>query len=126
MVKTTDEERLKILHSPFDIETHRETFVNYLEVVIDQDGMVHYAVPSHQMYMLDRLVEKWGITRRQVSDRCPEDRYFDFDCWLMEESGVMLVWTDFYKTVGMNEKQYHTMKRLSESGLFKGTIREAF
>lgn len=31
-----------ILHSPFDIETHKSEFVDYLEVCIDRDGVIHY------------------------------------------------------------------------------------
>ena len=30
----------KVLHSPFDIETHKNTFVSYLEVVISPEGTV--------------------------------------------------------------------------------------
>lgn len=126
MDKLTDKERMRILRSPFSIEVHQKSFYNYLEVVIDKSGKVHYAVPSHQMFMLDKLSDEWNMTRREVSDRCPSDRYFDFDCWLMEESGVMLVWTDFYKTIGMTKEQHDTMTRLKEAGLFKGSIREVF
>lgn len=37
------------LYSKFDIDKHAETFINYLEVIIDENGVVHYAVPSHQI-----------------------------------------------------------------------------
>lgn len=40
-------EQQRVLRSPFDIETHKATFVNYLEVCIDEGGTPHYAVPSH-------------------------------------------------------------------------------
>ena len=36
------------LYCPFDIEKHKKTFINYLEVVILEDGTIEYAVPSHQ------------------------------------------------------------------------------
>ncbi|GAB6761703.1 hypothetical protein [Bacillus cereus] len=36
------------LRGPFDIETHKKCFVDYLEVVIDEEGTVMYATPSHQ------------------------------------------------------------------------------
>ena len=29
----------------FDYETHRKNFINYLEVIINKDGTVEYAVP---------------------------------------------------------------------------------
>lgn len=49
----TIERQQEVLHSPFDIETHKQTFVSYLEVVISPEGTVEYAVPSHS----DKLVE---------------------------------------------------------------------
>lgn len=36
------------LHSDFDIEQHKKIFIHYLEVVIDENGKIMYAVPSHQ------------------------------------------------------------------------------
>ena len=33
------------VYSPFDIKKHQETFINYLEVLILEDGTVDYAVP---------------------------------------------------------------------------------
>ena len=39
------DEQQRVLHSPFYVETHKKTFKNYLEVMIDEDGIVHYAVP---------------------------------------------------------------------------------
>lgn len=36
------------VYSEFDIEHHKKTFIHYLEVVIDGNGKIMYAVPSHQ------------------------------------------------------------------------------
>lgn len=46
----------EILQAPFDIETHKKTFIDYLEVIIRPDGTVEYAVPSH-MYKLMSVYE---------------------------------------------------------------------
>lgn len=35
------------LYSQFDVSKHKQTYTNYLEVIIDSDGNVMYAVPSH-------------------------------------------------------------------------------
>ena len=35
------------LNSEFDIEQHKQTFINYLEILIEANGHVVYAVPSH-------------------------------------------------------------------------------
>ena len=42
-MKSQDE----ILHSPFDMKTHKENFINYLEVIILENGTIEYAIPSH-------------------------------------------------------------------------------
>lgn len=39
----------EVLNSPFQINLHKSTFTNYLEVIIHLDGKIVYAVPSHQM-----------------------------------------------------------------------------
>ena len=36
------------IYCAFDLEKHKQTYVQYLEVVILEDGTVEYAVPSHQ------------------------------------------------------------------------------
>ena len=41
----------------FDYKTHRENFTNYLEVIIFKDGHIEYAVPSHQMKLIEILDE---------------------------------------------------------------------
>ena len=32
-------EQQRVLNSPFDIETHKRTFINYLEIIIDSEGV---------------------------------------------------------------------------------------
>lgn len=34
------------IYCAFDLEKHKQTYVQYLEVVILEDGTVEYAVPS--------------------------------------------------------------------------------
>ena len=45
------------LQSEFDAEKHKEKYVNYLEVVIDENGTVMYAVPSHQEKVIEIACE---------------------------------------------------------------------
>lgn len=40
------------LYCKFDIQKHKETYKNYLEVIIDEEGSIHYAVPSHQEFLI--------------------------------------------------------------------------
>lgn len=37
------------VYSKFDIDKHSENFIDYLEVIIDPSGVIHYAVPSRTM-----------------------------------------------------------------------------
>lgn len=106
--KTEDE----ILHEPFDIETHKRTFVNYLELVIDKDGKAMYAIPSHQQVVLSILHEK-GFT--------DDDLYQHPTIDLALLANVVLVW-DKYKEGIPNKKQKETMRALRDAGLYTGEI----
>ena len=47
----------KVLHSSFNVKTHKETFINYLEAIINPNGIIEYAVPSH----MEKVYEKYII-----------------------------------------------------------------
>ena len=51
----------EILHSPFDMKTHKENFINYLEVVILENGTIEYAIPSHIKKLEEICCKKLGI-----------------------------------------------------------------
>lgn len=51
------EEMQKILHSPFDLKIYKSKFIDYFEVCIDRTGTVHYAVPSHQEWLVQKLAK---------------------------------------------------------------------
>lgn len=80
----------EVLHGPFDLETHKATFTNYLEVVIAPDGTIIYAVPSHQK-VLERIYQ--ATFGRDANDACPRERWFDMLDWLMEETGYICAYT---------------------------------
>ena len=71
------------VYSEFDLQQHKEHFVNDLEVMIDSDGAVHYAVPSHQEYAIAEACRKLGVTRQELSDMTPKEYYFDWLTWLL-------------------------------------------
>lgn len=110
----------EVLRSPFDIETHRETFVSYLEVCIDREGTVHYAVPSHQTWLLRRYMEQEGFaTEDDAWQAVPE--YADVLSALVEETGCVPVWRTFY--VGEpNKRQMAALRRLKIAGLYEGRL----
>lgn len=109
------------LRSEFDIEKHKETFVNYLEVLIEPNGHVRYAVPSHQELAIRLACKAKGWTRKKLSDMCPKEYYCDFLTWLLGLTGCVAVWNSMYMG-NLNEQQSETLKRLSEAGIYKGTF----
>lgn len=115
-------EQQQVLHSPFNIETHKRTFINYLEVVILEDRTIEYAVPSHQEKLIRICLNKLDITRDELYEMCPLfEFYFDFNIWLSQMSGAIAVWNDRYEGIA-NTEQKKILKRLKMHGLYVGTI----
>ncbi len=111
------------LYSEFDADKHAEKYVHYLEALITADGKVMYAVPSHQELAIKLACEKYGISRDELSKRCPPEYYLDFTVWLLMQTGSIAVWTTFY--IGnANKKQVETLKMLTAKGIYKGAVNE--
>ncbi len=106
------------VYSEFDIEQHKKTFINYLEVVILPDGTIKYAVPSHQEFLINYICEKWGITREKFKTLIPDQYKFSFIDWLLTVSGCVCVWTSFYKGE-CNFEQSKRVEDLKDAGLLK-------
>ena len=68
----------QILHSPFNIETHKKTFINYLEVVILENGIIEYAIPSHQEKLISICCKQLNIDRNELAKMCPQEYYFHY------------------------------------------------
>lgn len=110
-----------VLRSPFNVEVHKETFINYLEVVILEDGSIEYAVPSHQLKVTDIIAAQRNITRKDVFDICPPEYYLDFNFWLCKEAKAIMVWNRFF--IGKpNNAQIQTLLMLMEEKLYHGGI----
>lgn len=102
---------LPVLRSPFDVETHKATFTNYLEVVIAPSGAIVYAHPSH-VDVMARMANLRGIG----SDDCPRDRWLDYDGWLREVTGCVCVWNEGYLGEP-NDRQEESIRMLVREGL---------
>ncbi len=109
------------LNCEFDIEQHKIHYVNYLEVIITENGVIKYAVPSHQEKLVSELCHKYNCTRAETLLRCPRDMYFDFMRWLTDETGCIAVWNEFYYGKA-NELQKRTLLKLKQEGLYSGPI----
>lgn len=112
----------EVLHNPFSIETHAKTFVDYLEVVILEDGTVEYAVPSHMEKLLQLSMLKAGVSDREsfINSYCVDHGISVMED-LLEFTGCISVWTNAY--IGKpNFKQRNMLELLKRHGLFKGQI----
>lgn len=110
------------VYSDFDIKQHKKTFIHYLEVVIDKDGKIMYAVPSHQEKLIFIVCEKLNITREELKDTCPQEYYCDFVNWLCKISGACAVWENFIQSDKLTDKQIKTLHMLKNNGLYLGKI----
>ena len=111
-------EQQKVLNSPFDLETHKKTFIAYLEVIIDSEGNVMYAVPSHQQAMIRIATEKLNVTKERLFEM-----YVSSGCdtieWLSGITGCISVWFGNY--VGEpNEKQLNVLRKFRDEGIYVG------
>lgn len=110
----------KILRSPFNIDTHKKTFINYLEVIINEEGTIMYAVPSHQEKLIGIACNKFEITREELYEKCPREYYADLMTWLCNITGCISVWNEF-KIGNPNNKQQKAIHDLFKHGLYRGS-----
>jgi hypothetical protein len=102
----------KILHSPFDINTHIKHFVNYFEVCILPDGTVEYAVPSHTEYVIKKYMEKHKCTREDIYAK-----YFNmYD--IAKDLNIVLCWSEtVYYEFKLTQEQFNVLTILKKYGL---------
>lgn len=112
------------LYSEFDIEKHKKTFQHYLEVIIDPDGKVMYAVPSHQYKLMDIACRKFDVDRKGLDNMCPHEYWCDFMRWLCNITGCIAVWEHGIEHDGVNHSQVAMLRRLKMAGLYLGKIPE--
>ena len=117
-----------LLQHPYDhpfisVEDHVEVkkHINYLEVVIDEDGKIYYAIPSHQQALTKIACQKLNVTEQELADMCPGEYYANYNVWLSMQAKCTCVWNEFYQGV-LNDKQKEALVFLKENGLFKGLI----
>ena len=95
----------------FDYKTHRENFTNYLEVIIFKDGHIEYAVPSHQMKLVDIYCKENNITRDELYNIIPITQ--SPNDWITYNLGLIQVWYNFIRRpIDITKEQEETLKRL--------------
>ena len=119
----------EVLHSEFDIETHKNTFINYLEVVIDNEGKIMYAVPSHMEILIKLYMERYNVTREEIVCKLtyepPWEYGLDMSAWLCEKLHCICVWFDCYKGKP-NQIQLNKLKTLRLSGVYHGPVHDIY
>jgi hypothetical protein len=111
------------VYSKFDIAKHKETFIEYLEVMISRDGEIMYAVPSHQEAALALAAKALDMSRETVIDVCPPEYYYDYMRWLLMQSGAIAVWNCMC-VIGdsISKAQIAALRALKLNGLYHGTV----
>ena len=122
-------ENQRVLHSPFNIITHKKTFVNYLEVVIDDKGEITYAVPSHMERLIEIYTERYNVTRKEIVNILtydpPWEYGLDMVAWLCDKLNCICVWFDSYKGKP-NQIQLNKLKTLRLSGIYHGPVHDIY
>lgn len=110
------------VYSQFDLEKHKQTYVNYLEVLIDEDGTIMYAVPSHQEKGVKLACARLNVSRKELDALCPQEYYCDYMRWLCMIAKVVFVWNDGCVAVNPTIKQIGALRRLKMAGVYHGSI----
>ena len=110
-----------VMNKPFNIMIHKNTFVNYLEVVIYELCTVHYGVPSHREWLEQYACNKLKISKVELYKTYSIEYLFDLVEWLTKITGCVAVW-DISYTGNLNYKQKSTLQLLKLEGLYKGEI----
>jgi hypothetical protein len=109
------------IYCDFDAEKHNQTYINYFEAVIDVTGKVMYGVPSHVAKLEQLACDKLKLDRDSLMRSCPRDKWLDYNDWLMEITGCIMVWTDFYLGKA-NKAQIDKLLELNKVGIYKGSL----
>ena len=110
------------VYSQFDLEQHKQTFIDYLEVLIDEDGTIMYAVASHQQKGIALACARLNVSREQLDALCPREYCCDFMRWLCMIAKVVFVWNDDCVAVNPTIKQIGALRRLKMAGVYHGRI----
>ena len=101
-----------LFYKPFDCQTHSDNFFYYCEVVIYPDGLIEYAVPSHERKLIAVFAKQKGMSLEEAIEFC---RNFGIDYfeYLMHETGICFVWYDhLYNGTNLTKEQNKAISKL--------------
>lgn len=117
---------MEVLRGPFDPDVHAETFINYLEVIVTDQGTVLYATPSHFERLIALYCKQNGLDylnpderREYVYQQMPDDAA-PVD-WLCEKTGSIAVWYDHYEGKP-SPNTADALHELRHRGIYNGPV----
>lgn len=120
----------QVLRGAFNIDLHKLTFIEYLEVVISPEGVVEYAVPSHSEKLLAVYMRQNAITDRDDALKRLSENSNIFTSYVemfSKETGYISVWNCGYITgCKPTQQQLNQLKTLKLNGLYHGRIDDIY
>ncbi|MDE5860856.1 MAG: hypothetical protein K2H28_01530 [Ruminococcus sp.] len=110
-----------VMSRPFSIAVHKNTFNNYLEIILDESGQAYYAVSSHQEWLVNYACRKFEVSHETLENMCPPEMYCEYIRWLTKVTGCIAVW-DIGYTGSLNCHQKAMLELLKLNELYKGVI----
>lgn len=100
----------------FSIEEHAKKHINYLEVIIEDDGTVYYAIPSHQRKLIQLYCDKNNLTEKELYDMIPIT--VSPEHWMCYHGKYVAVWYEgIICSVDITDAQIEILSRMIESGI---------
>jgi len=101
----------------------KESLYGEFEVMIDPDGNVVKALPSHQEFLIMKSMIRYGYSRELLMAACPPEYHYDFMKWLIPMSGGWIpVWNIGIMDYPVTKKQLAVLKKLKVMGFYRGTL----
>lgn len=113
-----------IYSQPFSIELFKllPPYIEF-EGIIQADGTILYARPSHQERLISLAMERNRCSRDELMKMCPPEYHFDFMSWLCIQSGnCIAVWRNFFLGPSLSSAQRNALKKLKLAGIYFGKL----
>lgn len=135
------------LYSEFDPVKHSKKFINYCEVIIDREGIIRYATPSHISLLQALYGVEQGLLNKDVLDSKATymrtdvnmietiqnylDEYqaptgIDYIGIMLHDTSSIMIWYDRYDfgRERLNDKQKASLKLLKDNNCISFDIDE--
>lgn len=91
--------------------------------MIDPEGVIVWALPSHQEFLIYKAMVRFGYSREVLMAACPPEFYYDFLRWLIPMSGGWIpVWKQGVMDYPVTKKQHAALKKTEAGRLFQRNI----